>query len=82
MTSDFSGKYYFYSLHKNVGVYIREPGRVASYSSRQFFLVYNNGFWHITDDDEKYCCLWGNDGGYFRLVSKGQFSVFKRGCTV
>ena len=22
----FSGKYYFHSLHKNIGVYIREPG--------------------------------------------------------
>ena len=80
MTDKFSGKYYFHSLYKNVGAYIREPGLVGNYSSRQFFLVHDNDKWWITDDEEKNG--WGQkvDGGYFRNSSKGKFcfSRFKK----
>ena len=30
-----SGKYYFHSMHKNVGVYIREPKRVPGQDSTE-----------------------------------------------
>ena len=67
-----SGKYYFHSLHKNVGAYIREPGRVPGYNSKQFFLVYQKGVWYIqTDDRENVCFLWGGAGGHLRLTTKG-----------
>ena len=68
---DFSGKYYLHSLYKNVGAYIREPGLVSDYSSKQTFLFYKDGYWYISNDEENNCFLWGNDGGYFRLLSKG-----------
>ena len=67
-----SGKYYFHSLHKNVGTYVREPKRVPGYTSKQFFLVYQNGVWYIqTDDSVNVCFLWGGAGGLLRLASKG-----------
>ena len=67
----FSGQYYFHSLHNNVAAYIREPGAVSGYKLRQFYLAYHNGSWFITDDEQKFCFLWGNGGGYFTLETKG-----------
>ena len=78
-TLDYSGMYYFHSLYKNVGAYIRDGNGMRWHrdgmivDSKQTFLVYNDGYWYISNDEEKYCFLWGNDGGYFRLASKGQF---------
>ena len=76
-----SGKYYFHSLHKNVGAYIREPGAVSGFRS-QFYLVYNNGDWFITDNDKNNCFLWLYlycNSGYFHLETKGMyFTVCKR----
>ena len=67
-----SGKYYFHSLHKNVGAYVREPKRVPGYTAKQFFLVYQNGVWYIQSDDSvNVCFLWGGAGGHLRLTSKG-----------
>ena len=66
----YSGKYYFHSLYKNVGAYIREPGSVPGYSSSQFFLVYDGGVWYITNDEERYCFLWGKGGGFFKFETK------------
>lgn len=71
--SGISGIYYFHSLYNNVGVYIRD-GKVTDL--KQFFLVYTGGYWYISNDEEKYCFLWGNHGGYFRLASKGQILNF------
>lgn len=68
-----SGKYYFHSLHENVGAYIREPGPcLFGLNERQFFLVYGKGCWYITDDEEGFCFLFGEGGGYFKLSTKGQ----------
>ena len=75
MTSTFSGKYYFHSLYKNIGAYIREPGLVTGYSSRQFFLVYETLYdtWYITDDEgEEGSWRQKVGGGYFRIRSKGR----------
>ena len=78
MTSAFSGKYYFHSLYKNIGAYIREPGPVAAYSSRQFFLLYDNlnETWCITDDAKN---GWDQQvtGAYFRICSKGRLRFFR-----
>ena len=69
-TLDYSGAYYFHSLYNNVGAYVRD-GLIVD--TKQTFLVYNDGYWFISTDEEKYCFLWGNDGGFFRLATKGQF---------
>ena len=72
-TTTFSGKYYFHSLYNNVGAYIREPGLVSGYSSKQFFLVYEtlHETWYITNDDKN---GWDQQvsGGCFRISSKGR----------
>ena len=80
-TLDFSGKYFFHSLYKNVGAYVRDGMASGMASSKQIFLIYSDGFWFISIDKETCCFLWGNSGGYFRLVSKGQyrFSWFQCG---
>ena len=51
-----SGKYYLHSLHyyKNMGAYVREPGEIQGFSSRQFFLAYARGTWYITESDAGY----------------------------
>ena len=74
MTGTFSGKYYFHSLYKNIGAYIREPGL-----SRQFFLVYEPLYdtWYITDDTEKIGWKQQVSGGYFRISSKGPLHFSK-----
>ena len=66
-----SGKFYFHSLHENVGAYSREPGAVSGFQLWYFYLVYHNGSWWVTDNDKNFCFLWGKGGGYFRLTTKG-----------
>ena len=72
-----SGKYYFHSLYKNIGAYIREPGEVEGYSQDQFILVYKGGYWFIMyafEDDE----MFGGDflGGIFRIATEGNKKFF------
>lgn len=45
-----SGKFYFHSLYKNIGAYIRESGEVEGHPLCQIFLVYKDKYWFITDD--------------------------------
>ena len=66
-----SGKYYFHSLYKNIGAYIRS-GEVEGYSLNKSILVYKVGSWFITDaseDDE----IFGGDfnGGLLAIATEG-----------
>ena len=71
-----SGKYYFHSLYKNIGAYIRS-GEIEGYSQDQFILVYKIdsnkcGYWLIinaSEDDE----MFGGDfnGGLLGIVTEG-----------
>ena len=60
-TLEYSGKYYFHSLYKNVGAYIRDGmGPLDGVDpSKQIFLVYTDGYWYISNDEEKYCFFMG-----------------------
>ena len=67
-----SGKYYFHSLYKNIGAYIRESGEIEGFSHRQFLLVYKRGNWCIIgayEDDE----IFGGDfnGGLLAIATEG-----------
>ena len=70
-----TGKYYFHSLYKNVGAYIREPGAVSGFGLSQFYLVYDGDSWNISDNDQEFCFLWGQGGGYFHLETEGQYNT-------
>ena len=35
-------------------------------------------FVYMYHDEEKFCFIWGNDGGYFKLETKGQFCFLAR----
>ena len=71
-----SGKYYFHSLYKNIGAYIRS-GEIEGYSQDQFILVYKIdsnkcGYWLIinaSEDDE----MFGGDfnGGLLGIATEG-----------
>ena len=65
-----SGKYYFHSLYKNIGAYIRS-GEVEGYYNK-VILVYKFGYWFITaasEDDE----MFGGDfnGGLLGIATEG-----------
>ena len=78
-----SGKYYFHSLYKNIGAYIRS-GEVEGFSHRQFFLVYKRGYWIITDDyASSGNFLWDKDVGYGHVCietegNKKEYTVYWR----
>ena len=66
-----SGKYYFHSLYKNVGAYIRSV-EVEGYSIDQFILVYKSGYWVITDSSEEDVMFGGDfNGGILRIATEG-----------
>ena len=69
-----SGKYYFHSLHKNVGAYVKEPGPVHG---EDYFLVYMSGSWFIqvarVKSHNKLCFLWDKAGGWLCITTKGKF---------
>ena len=76
---DISGKFCFHSMYNNVGAFIRKPEPlIPAYPGLQFFLVYIGGRWwiqsHVSHNKnaamKNKCFLWGNQGGYFRLVTE------------